>query len=49
MTALAAESRARNRGSIIDEDELIAQETERLRERVQKRIEDLELIEKELN
>jgi len=41
---LTSESRMRNRGSIIDEDELIAQETERLRERVNKRIEDLELI-----
>jgi len=39
---LTAECRARNRGSIEDEDELVSRETEALRDRVQKRIEELE-------
>jgi len=39
---LTAECRARNRGSIEDEDELVMKETEALRDRVQKRIQELE-------
>jgi hypothetical protein len=44
IQALVMESRQRNHGVIEDEDELILQETHRLRDRVQKRIEDLELL-----
>jgi hypothetical protein len=38
---LTSESRARNRGSIVDEEELAFQETEEFRERVQERIDHL--------
>jgi hypothetical protein len=36
------ESRARNRGSIVDEEELILVETQRFRDSVQERIDELE-------
>jgi membrane protease subunit (stomatin/prohibitin family) len=45
---MASESRARNRGSIVDEDELMFQETEEFKDRVQKRIEELEEIKEAL-
>jgi hypothetical protein len=45
---LTSESRARNRGSIVDEDELMFQETEEFKDRVQKRIDDLEKVKEAL-
>jgi len=45
---LTSESRARNRGSIVDEDELMFQETEEFKDRVQKRIDDLQKVKEAL-
>ena len=42
IQALTAESRQRNHGVITDEDELIEEETQRFRDSVQKRIDELE-------
>ena len=39
---MVSESRARNRGSIVDEEELIEFETRRFRDSVQERIDELE-------
>ena len=48
MLQLISESRARNRGSIDDEEELAFQETEEFRERVQNRIEELQKVKEAL-
>jgi hypothetical protein len=45
---LTSESRARNRGSIVDEDELIEKETQRFRDSVQERIDELEEMKKKI-
>jgi len=42
------ESRARNRGSIVDEEELVFQETADFKDRVQKRIDLLQLVKEAL-
>lgn len=39
---MTSESRARNRGSIVDEDELMFRETQEFKDRVQQRIDDLQ-------
>jgi len=45
---MASESRARNRGSIVEEDELEFQETEDFKDRVQKRIDELQKVKEAL-
>ena len=45
---MISESRARNRGSIVDEDELAFQETEEFKDRVQERIDQLQKMKEAL-
>jgi hypothetical protein len=42
------ESRARNRGTIVDEDDLSFQETQAFKDRVQKRIDELQKVKEAL-
>jgi hypothetical protein len=46
---MASESRARNRGSIVDEEELMFQETQDFKDRVQNRIDELQKVKDALN
>ena len=45
---MTSESRARNRGSIVDEDELAFRETEEFKDRVQERIDQLQKMKEAL-
>jgi hypothetical protein len=45
---MIAECRARNRGYGVDEDEMMSQETEEFRERVQNRINELQKVKEAL-
>lgn len=45
---LTSESRARNRGTIVDEDDLAFQETEEFKDRVQNRIDELQKLKEAL-
>ncbi len=45
---MTTESRARNRGSIVDEDELAFQETQEFKDRVQNRIDELQKLKEAL-
>ncbi len=48
MLQMTTESRARNRGSIVDEDELAFQETQEFKDRVQERIDQLQKMKEAL-
>ena len=48
MLQMTTESRARNRGSIVDEDELAFQETQDFKDRVQNRIDELQKLKEAL-